>query len=171
MRLTMIESCRIYFWSKLSVNQIKQSDSVEIGLIRFAMVVICGNWCLGLIGLNIWYHRSNILHMISKLKFKRCTTQQGRGWENFPKKGSGTIISGWDRFLFGCFFFFMKVFIFRTLLQGKTSHKFIDMSENAIMNIYYTSRPVLFFMCAGNEAFYAAIYLNYFATGPISKYL
>lgn len=38
------------------------------------------------------------------------------------------------------------------------------------MNIYYTSRPVLFFMCAGNEAFYAAIYLNYFATGPISKY-
>jgi hypothetical protein len=32
--------------------------------------------------------------------------------------------------------------------------------------MYYTSRPVLFFMCAGNEAFYAALYLLHFTEGP-----
>lgn len=58
----------------------------------------------------------------------------------------------------------------RTLLQGKTSHKFIDMSENPIMRLYYTNRIVLFFMCAGNEAFYAGLYLLYFTEGPICKY-
>ncbi|XP_067015366.1 CDP-diacylglycerol--inositol 3-phosphatidyltransferase [Anabrus simplex] len=54
-----------------------------------------------------------------------------------------------------------------SLLQGKTSHKFIDMAENPIMRLYYTSRPVLFFMCAGNEAFYAALYLLHFTEGPL----
>ncbi|PSN38759.1 CDP-diacylglycerol--inositol 3-phosphatidyltransferase [Blattella germanica] len=54
-----------------------------------------------------------------------------------------------------------------TLLQGKTSHKFIDLSENPIMRIYYTSRTVLFFMCAGNEAFYASLYLLHFTEGPV----
>lgn len=58
----------------------------------------------------------------------------------------------------------------RTLLQGKTSHKFIDMSENPIMRLYYTNRMVLFFMCAGNEAFYAGLYLLHFTEGPICKY-
>lgn len=57
----------------------------------------------------------------------------------------------------------------RSLLQGKTSHKFIDMSENPIMHLYYTSKPVLFGMCAGNEAFYAALYLLYFTEGPFGK--
>jgi len=56
--------------------------------------------------------------------------------------------------------------ISRSLLQGKTSHKFVDLSENPIMRIYYTSRPVLFFMCAGNEAFYATLYLLHFTEGP-----
>lgn len=59
--------------------------------------------------------------------------------------------------------------IFRSHLQGKTSHKFIDMSENSIMRIYYTNRLVLFFMCAGNEAFYAALYVLHFTEGPFSK--
>jgi hypothetical protein len=59
----------------------------------------------------------------------------------------------------------------RSLLQGKTSHKFIDLSENPIMHIYYTSRPVLFFMCAGNEAFYAALYLLHFTEGPVGMYI
>lgn len=58
----------------------------------------------------------------------------------------------------------------RTLLQGKTSHKFIDMSENPIMRLYYTNRMVLFFMCAGNEAFYAGLYLLHFTEGPICKH-
>ncbi|KAJ8676423.1 hypothetical protein QAD02_012210 [Eretmocerus hayati] len=59
------------------------------------------------------------------------------------------------------------IYLHTTVLQGKTSHKFIDMSENPIMNIYYTNRKVLFFMCAGNEAFYAALYLLHFTEGPV----
>lgn len=58
----------------------------------------------------------------------------------------------------------------RTLLQGKTSHKFVDMSENPIMRLYYTNRIVLFFMCAGNEAFYASLYLLHFTEGPVCEY-
>ncbi|XP_071638013.1 CDP-diacylglycerol--inositol 3-phosphatidyltransferase [Temnothorax longispinosus] len=59
------------------------------------------------------------------------------------------------------------IYLHTTLLQGKTSHKFIDMSENPIMRLYYTNRTVLFFMCAGNEAFYAGLYLLHFTEGPI----
>lgn len=58
----------------------------------------------------------------------------------------------------------------RTILQGKTSHKFIDMGENPIMHIYYTNRTVLGFMCLFNELFYAALYLVYFTPGPLSEY-
>jgi CDP-diacylglycerol--inositol 3-phosphatidyltransferase len=57
--------------------------------------------------------------------------------------------------------------VYRSILQGKASHKFIDMSENPIMNLYYTNRTVLFWMCAGNEAFYAALYVLHFTEGPI----
>ncbi|XP_077255917.1 phosphatidylinositol synthase [Temnothorax americanus] len=59
------------------------------------------------------------------------------------------------------------IYLHTTLLQGKTSHKFIDMSENPIMRLYYANRTVLFFMCAGNEAFYAGLYLLHFTEGPI----
>ncbi|KAJ3639251.1 hypothetical protein Zmor_003931 [Zophobas morio] len=58
------------------------------------------------------------------------------------------------------------IYLHSSILQGKSSHKFIDMSENPIMNIYYTNRTVLFWMCAGNEAFYASLYLLYFTEGP-----
>lgn len=58
------------------------------------------------------------------------------------------------------------IFLHTSTLQGKTSHKFIDMSENPIMHLYYTNKNVLFFMCAGNEAFYAALYVMYFYSGP-----
>lgn len=53
-----------------------------------------------------------------------------------------------------------------SLMQGKTSHKFIDASANPVIRIYYTSRPVLFVMCAGNELFYSMLYLIYFTPGP-----
>ena len=59
---------------------------------------------------------------------------------------------------------------FRTILQGKTSHKYIDMNENPIMHIYYTNRLVLGFMCLFNELFYATLYLLYFTPGPICEY-
>lgn len=51
-------------------------------------------------------------------------------------------------------------------MQGRTSHKFIDTSGNPILRTYYTSRPFLFFMCAGNELFYSMLYLLYFDDGP-----
>ena len=53
------------------------------------------------------------------------------------------------------------------MFQGRTSHKFFDAGENPIMHIYYTSRPVLFGMCAGNELFYASLYLLHFTQGPL----
>ena len=34
------------------------------------------------------------------------------------------------------------------------------------MRLYYTSKPVLFTMCAGNELFYASLYLLHFTQGP-----
>lgn len=58
------------------------------------------------------------------------------------------------------------LYLHATQLQGKTSHKYIDMSENPIMHLYYTNKTVLFLMCAFNEAFYAALYVLYFYTGP-----
>lgn len=61
------------------------------------------------------------------------------------------------------------LYLHTTTLQGKTSHKFIDMSGNPIMRLYYMNKTVLFFMCAGNEAFYAALYVMYFYTGPIGN--
>lgn len=62
------------------------------------------------------------------------------------------------------------LYLHTVTLQGKASHKFIDMSENPIMRIYYTNKMVLFAMCAGNEAFYAALYVMYFYTGPTGMY-
>ncbi|KAJ8932612.1 hypothetical protein NQ314_014542 [Rhamnusium bicolor] len=59
------------------------------------------------------------------------------------------------------------IYLHSSILQGKSSHKFIDMSENPIMSIYYTNKTVLFIMCAGNEAFYATLYLLHFTEGPI----
>ena len=42
----------------------------------------------------------------------------------------------------------------------------MDQSSNPIMRLYYTSKPVLFGMCAGNEIFYASLYLLHFTSGP-----
>lgn len=50
-----------------------------------------------------------------------------------------------------------------TDLTGGSSHK---SSSNPVLHLYYTSRPFLFFMCAGNELFYATLYLCYFTYGP-----
>lgn len=44
------------------------------------------------------------------------------------------------------------------------------MAENPIMNLYYTNKLVLFMMCAGNEAFYASLYLLHFTEGPTGMY-
>lgn len=58
------------------------------------------------------------------------------------------------------------IHVWVSLMQGKTSHKFVDVAGNPVMKLYYTSRPVLFGFCAGNELFYAMLYLLYFVEGP-----
>lgn len=62
------------------------------------------------------------------------------------------------------------LYLHTVTLQGKASHKFVDLSGNPIMRLYYTNKMVLFWMCFGNEAFYAALYLLHFTEGPISMY-
>ncbi|KAL1459486.1 hypothetical protein WDU94_011464 [Cyamophila willieti] len=59
------------------------------------------------------------------------------------------------------------IYLHTSMLQGKTSHKFVDLSGNPIMRLYYTSKPILFGMCFGNEAFYASLYLLHFTPGPL----
>jgi len=52
-----------------------------------------------------------------------------------------------------------------TDLTREESHK---MSSNPILHFYYTSKPFLFFMCFGNEAFFGLLYVNACWTGPWS---
>ena len=56
---------------------------------------------------------------------------------------------------------------YRTVLAGRTSHKSNDSNVNPILQLYYTSRPLLFVMCSGNELFYSMLYLLHFTYGPI----
>jgi len=51
-------------------------------------------------------------------------------------------------------------------LKGSQSHKSVSTTTNPVLRLYYTSRKFLFFMCAGNELFYAMLYLCYFNYGP-----
>lgn len=50
--------------------------------------------------------------------------------------------------------------------SGATSHKQIDLSANPLLYYYYQNRTVLFTMCAGNELFFAVLYLMRFTVGP-----
>lgn len=54
-----------------------------------------------------------------------------------------------------------------SLMKGGDSHKNIGLEGNPIMRIYYTSRPVLFIMCSGNELFFSMLYLLHFTEGPL----
>ncbi|XP_049895645.1 CDP-diacylglycerol--inositol 3-phosphatidyltransferase-like [Epinephelus moara] len=51
-------------------------------------------------------------------------------------------------------------------IHGSASHKSIDLSGNPILRIYYTSKPVLFVMCAGNELFFCLLYLLHHIQEP-----
>ena len=46
------------------------------------------------------------------------------------------------------------------------SHKTMDRNVNPLLKTYYTSKPFLFSMCAGNELFYSCLYLLHFTPGP-----
>ncbi|KAL3115946.1 hypothetical protein niasHT_007246 [Heterodera trifolii] len=50
-----------------------------------------------------------------------------------------------------------------TDLTGKETHKG---SKNPILNVYYTSKACLFWMCFGNELFYGLLFVNHFWAGP-----
>ncbi|XP_074552435.1 CDP-diacylglycerol--inositol 3-phosphatidyltransferase [Halichoeres trimaculatus] len=51
-------------------------------------------------------------------------------------------------------------------IKGSTSHKTIDLSGNPILRVYYTSKPVLFVMCSGNELFFCLLYLLHHIPEP-----
>ncbi|XP_070779993.1 CDP-diacylglycerol--inositol 3-phosphatidyltransferase isoform X1 [Enoplosus armatus] len=51
-------------------------------------------------------------------------------------------------------------------IKGSTSHKSIDLSGNPVLRIYYTSKPVLFVMCAGNELFFCLLYVLHHVQEP-----
>ncbi|CAF90496.1 unnamed protein product [Tetraodon nigroviridis] len=51
-------------------------------------------------------------------------------------------------------------------VKGSSSHKSIDLSGNPILRIYYTSKPVLFVMCAGNELFFCLLYVLHHMEEP-----
>lgn len=61
------------------------------------------------------------------------------------------------------------MYIWVGCMQGKSTHKLIDPSQSKILNIYYTSRPVLFLMCMANEVFYCSLYLLHFTAGPLGN--
>lgn len=51
-------------------------------------------------------------------------------------------------------------------IKGSSSHKTIDLSGNPFLRIYYTSKPVLFVMCSGNELFFCLLYLLHHIEEP-----
>lgn len=55
-------------------------------------------------------------------------------------------------------------------IKGSKHYKQIEDSNNPlkqVLKFYYTSRPFLFFMCAGNELFYCLLYIQHFTPGFI----
>lgn len=50
--------------------------------------------------------------------------------------------------------------MYAMLSSGSTSHKNVG-EKSKLLNLYYTNRKVLFFVCLVNELFYMAFYLHY----------
>ncbi|XP_037544562.1 CDP-diacylglycerol--inositol 3-phosphatidyltransferase [Nematolebias whitei] len=57
-----------------------------------------------------------------------------------------------------------------SIIKGSTSHKTIDLSGNPVLRIYYTSKPVLFVMCAGNELFFCLLYVLHHIENPAAGF-
>ncbi|XP_053908986.1 CDP-diacylglycerol--inositol 3-phosphatidyltransferase [Cuculus canorus] len=51
-------------------------------------------------------------------------------------------------------------------LQGGGSHKSVGGEGPSVLRLYYSSRPLLFLLCAGNEAFLCCLFLVYHWEGP-----
>ncbi|XP_065055095.1 CDP-diacylglycerol--inositol 3-phosphatidyltransferase-like [Rhopilema esculentum] len=56
--------------------------------------------------------------------------------------------------------------MYSSMMKGKLSHKSVEETANPFLKLYYTSRVVLFIMCAGNELFFAMLYMIHFEPGP-----
>ncbi|KAI8883373.1 CDP-diacylglycerol--inositol 3-phosphatidyltransferase [Backusella circina FSU 941] len=48
--------------------------------------------------------------------------------------------------------------MYSSMISGSSSHKKISEKQSWYLRIYYTNNIVLFFMCAGNELFFVALY-------------
>lgn len=53
--------------------------------------------------------------------------------------------------------------MYSSMLLGSESHKDMN-TENFFIRLYYTSKPVLFIVCACQEAFFVGLYLMYWAS-------
>ncbi|CAK5013993.1 unnamed protein product [Meloidogyne enterolobii] len=58
---------------------------------------------------------------------------------------------------------FSALFLKLIYIYYRLTHK---ESKNPLLNYYYTSKPFLFAMCFGNEAFYGLLYISHFWPGP-----
>jgi len=58
-----------------------------------------------------------------------------------------------------------------SLMGGKTSHKNMTTEDPYLLRVYYTSKPVLFTMCCGNEVFYMTMYLLHFYDSYLLTFL
>ncbi|VDM32289.1 unnamed protein product [Hydatigera taeniaeformis] len=61
------------------------------------------------------------------------------------------------------------LFVQSSIQSGSSSHKTIGIDGNPLLRIYYANRTILFIMCAGNELFYAMLYVLHFTEGPYCK--
>jgi len=57
--------------------------------------------------------------------------------------------------------------IYGSLVTGHLSHKEADMKQGWLLNIYYTNRLVLGFLCFGNEGFFIMLHMMHFWLGPM----
>lgn len=105
--------------------------------------------------LNLWCQSSDLF--IYKLNF----------FSFFFWKNSYLLLDkekGRDRYR-KCFIF-CCLKTFHCINIGVRIKFYFQQSSNIVLHLYYTSRPFLFIMCLGNEAFYSLIYISHFWCGP-----
>ncbi|KIM55867.1 hypothetical protein SCLCIDRAFT_282618 [Scleroderma citrinum Foug A] len=61
--------------------------------------------------------------------------------------------------------------MYSSLVTGSRSHKLVTSDVSRILWYYYNDSRTLFFMCAGNELFFVALYLMKWIQSPISESL
>ncbi|GME79781.1 unnamed protein product [Ambrosiozyma monospora] len=54
------------------------------------------------------------------------------------------------------------IHMYAQISSGSNSHKTLKKDTNVLLRLYYENRTVLFLVCALNELFYMAVYLDYY---------